>query len=84
MYLQNIEDITYNRYSKELAEKIKDQVLGIQEYEISELMNKVDPDFDISGITNGPDTEMSSDIATRYITDNSTKRFLEIFNGSTL
>jgi len=27
MYLQNIEDITYNRYSKELAEKIKDQVL---------------------------------------------------------
>jgi hypothetical protein len=26
----------------------------------------------------------SSDILTRYITDNSTRKFLEIFNGSTL
>ena len=84
MYLQNIEDITYNRYSKELAEKIKDQVLWVQNYEISELVTKVDPSFDISGLSDGPDTEMSSDIATRYITDNSTKRFLEIFNSSSL
>jgi hypothetical protein len=26
-YLENIEDITYNRYSKELAEKVSEKIL---------------------------------------------------------
>lgn len=84
MYLQNIEDITYNRYSKELAKKVSDQVLGIQNAELQDLLIAVDPEFDISGVASGPDVNASSDILTRYITDNSTKKFLEIFNGSTL
>jgi len=84
MYLQNIEDITYNRYSKELAEKVKDQVLGVQNADIQDLLIEVDPDFDMSGFWDGPDSSSSSDVLTRYITDNATKKFLEIFNGSTL
>jgi len=84
MYLQNIEDITYNRYSKELAEKIKDQVLWVQNAEISDLIRQVDPDFDISSLSSGPDASNSSDVLSRYITDNTSKKFLEIFNGSTL
>jgi uncharacterized repeat protein (TIGR01451 family) len=84
MYMQNIEDITYNRYSKDLARKVSDQVLGIQNAELQDLLIAVDPEFDISGIESGPDVNASSDILTRYITDNSTKKFLEIFNGSTL
>lgn len=82
--MQNIEDITYKRYSKELAEKVKDQVLGIQNLEIQDLLRNVDPEFDISGLSSGPDVNASSDILTRYITDNATNKFLEIFNSSTL
>ena len=84
MYLQNIEDITYHRYSKELAEKVKDQILGIQNLEIQDLLINVDPEFDISALSNGPNVESSSDVLTRYITDNATNKFLEIFNSSTL
>ena len=84
MYLQNMEDITYNRYSKELAEKVKQQVLGMQNHDIGDLLAQIDPDFDISGISNGPDIAGSSDIMTRYITDNATKKFLEVLNASTL
>jgi len=83
-YLENIEDITYNRYSKELAERIKDDVLWVQNKTIADLLINVDPDFDISGLSTGPDANASSDILTRYITDNTSKKFLEIFNGSTL
>jgi len=84
MYLQNIEDITYNRYSRELAEKVKQQVLGMQNYDIADLLTKIDPEFDVSLISSGMDIEGASDVMTRYITDNATKKFLEIFNSSTL
>jgi uncharacterized repeat protein (TIGR01451 family) len=84
MYLQNVEDITYNRYSKELAKKVSDQVLGRQNAELQDLLTAVDPEFGTSGIESGPDVNSSSDVLTRYITDNSTKKFLEIFNGSAL
>ena len=46
-----MEDITYNRYSKELAEKVKQQVLGMQNHDIGDLLAQIDPDFDISGIS---------------------------------
>ncbi len=83
-YLQNIEDITYNRYSKELAEKIKNQVLGVQNQDIQDLLIKVDPEFDLSRFSSWPDIAASSDIMTRYITNNATNKFLEIFNSSAL
>lgn len=50
MYMQNIEDITYKRYGKDLAEKVKNQVLGIQNLEIQDLLRNVDPEFDISSL----------------------------------
>ena len=84
MYLQNVEDITYNRYSKELAEKVKSQVLDGQNTELQSLINAVDPSFNISAYSDSPDQEVSSDVLTRYITDNATNKYLEIFNGSTL
>ena len=84
MYLQNMEDITYNRYSKDLAEKVKDQVLGIQNADITDLLTQIDPEFDLSALSRGPDISGSSDIISRYVTDNATKKFLQIFNGTTL
>lgn len=83
-YLENIEDITYNRYSKELAEKVSKKILWVQNADIYDLLQQVDPDFDISGAQSAPDPNSSSDVLTRYITDNSTKKLLEVFNGSTL
>jgi len=83
-YLENIEDITYNRYSKELAERVSQKILWVQNADIADLLAEVDPDFDISWVQNTPDVNSSSDILTRYITDNSTKKLLEVFNGSTL
>ncbi len=50
MYMQNIEDITYKRYGKDLAEKVKNQVLGIQNLEIQDLLRNIDPEFDISSL----------------------------------
>jgi len=83
-YLQNIEDISYNRYSKELAQRVSQRILWVQNADISDLLREVDPDFDISWIDNIPDADSSSDVLTRYITDNATKKLLEVFNGSTL
>lgn len=85
MYLQNIEDLTYNRYSKELAKKVSEQILSGQNEEIVSLLQKIDSKFDMTSFNNaGPDPDASSDVMTRYITNNATKKFLEIFNGSTL
>lgn len=83
-FVENKEDIVYKRYSKELAEKVKNQILWVQNQDIKDLILKVDPNFDISKLSSGPDIEKSSDILSRYVTDNSTKRFLQIFNESTL
>jgi len=83
-YLENIEDITYNRYSKELAEKVSGKILWVQNADIADLLAEVDPNFDISWIQNSPNTASSSDVLTRYITNNSTKKLLEVFNGTAL
>lgn len=82
-YYDNLEDITYYRFSKELAEKVKQYILGEQDAELSDLIAKLDPGFDTSAL-GWPSTEWQSDIATRYITKNSTKRFIEIFNEATI
>lgn len=83
-YLENIEDIAYNRFSAELAERVTDDVLWSQNDTIADLISNVDPSFDISWLSSWPDASSSSDILTRYITNNTTNSFLEIFNSSAL
>lgn len=79
---ENLEDISYNRFSKELAEKVKNAILGTQSDEISDLIKKVDPSLDISSLVSWPDLSRSSDIATRYVIKNVVKNFLSVFNSS--
>jgi hypothetical protein len=83
-YLENLEDITYKRYSKDLAEKIKDKILWMDDEQLVDLITKVDPNFDTSSLIEWPDTANTFDIHSRYITDNTVKNFMEIFNDSTL
>ena len=83
-YLENIEDLTYNRYSKDLAAAVKDQVLEWSSDDMRELISNLDPNFPLDGFNTGPDITDVPDVQTRHITDASVKKFLEIFNGSAL
>ncbi|MCD5380636.1 VCBS repeat-containing protein, partial [Candidatus Gracilibacteria bacterium] len=88
-YLENKEDLNYSRYSKELAQSIQDRVLGAQSDQITDLMKDLDPDVtDLSALesfkSTGPDISKTSAISTRFITNNVTKKFLEVLNSSTL
>lgn len=84
MYLENKEDLIYKRYSKELAEKLKDQILWTQDNQLRDLITKIDPGFDTSVLSSWPDLEKNFDVHTRYITDSVVKNFLEIFNEATI
>ena len=44
-YIDNKEDIVYKRYSKPLAEKIKNNVLNDSNTKINDLISEVDPSF---------------------------------------
>ncbi len=91
-YLENKEDLNYSRYSKELAQKIQDRVLGAQRDKITDLIDNLDPAIsDLSALSSGaldnlewPDIWQTSAISTRFITKNVTKKFLETLNSSTL
>ena len=88
-YLENKEDINYSRYSKELAQSIQDRVLWSQNDEIKELIDDLDPNItDLSKIddfqSRWPDISDTSAISTRFITNNVTKKFLEVLNSSTI
>ena len=88
-YLENREDLTYNRFSKDLAERLKDKVLWSQNEEIKDLLkwdilkffedNKVD----INKVS-WPELDSTPDIQTRHVTKNSTNKFLEVINSWTL
>ncbi len=83
-YLWNKEDLVYSRYSKELAEKLKKLILTESNTEISSLIKNINSNFDPKTLWSWPDLAQSSDIATRYITDNVVKSFLEVLNSSTI
>nr|MDD3720153.1 VCBS repeat-containing protein [Candidatus Gracilibacteria bacterium] len=81
----NLEDIVYNRFSKELATKLKDQILNGGQDELQNLIKTAFPELALSGTTSsGSMFDGTSDISTRYVTNQLTKRFIEIFNSSTL
>lgn len=80
-YLENKEDIVYNRYTKDLANKLKSEILWSSENILSDLAKKVDPSLDKNTIKS-VDTSLDNvpDIQSRYIINNSVKKFLEIFS----
>ncbi len=81
-YMKNIEDISYNRYSKELADKIKDEVLDSQNSQLENIVWAIDSDElkDAFASSSSPDTTNTSDIMTKEIVDGTTNTFIEIFN----
>ncbi len=83
-YLANIEDITYNRFSAELAEKLKENYFGAQWNFIWDIGSLFWSGVDFSDMLLWPTTKNVPDIQMRLIIQNTTKKFLEIFNSSTL
>ena len=83
-YIENREDFTYDRYSKELAQSVSDQVLSGSSEDIQDLIWALDPDFPIDAFGSSPDVDNAPDIQTRHVADNSIEKFLEIFNSSAL
>jgi len=81
-YLDNKEDLVYGRYSKDLAERIKNSVLWAEKNEIKDLVSDLDSSIPFDKLSSWPDVSTTSDISTRYVTNNSTKKFLEVVNSS--
>ncbi len=83
-YLDNIEDLTYNRFSSALAEKLKKNYFGAQSDYIWDISTVFWKNADLSSFLGWPTTTNIPDIQTRYIIQNTTKKFLQIFNESSL
>ena len=83
-YLDNKEDIVYNRFNKKLAWKIKDEVMWDQNVTVQELLKKVDPSFDISSYSDSLDISTTPDIQTRSIVENVSKQLIEMFSAWTI
>ena len=82
-YLENKEDIVYNRFSKELADKVQNTALGNSTDVLWSLISSINPDFDPSSITTGTDTSQAPDIQTRHIIEKITKNLIEVFSKGT-
>lgn len=83
-YLDNREDLVYNRFSKDLAKKLKDKVLWKNNEDLSSLIKNVDPNFDLSKYSWNLSAENITDIQSRYIIQNSIKKFVQAFNWPSL
>ena len=83
-YIENKEDIVYNRFNKVLANKLKDEVLGQQTNDIWKLIEKVDPNIDLSAISSWMDLSNIPDIQTRRVVQQSIKNFIEAFSKWTI
>lgn len=83
-YLDNKEDIVYNRFGKVLADKIKGAVMWDQENTVQELAWKVDPSFDISSFTSAMDLSTIPDIQTRSVVENVSKKLIQMFSDWTI
>lgn len=84
-YLENKEDIVYNRYTKELANKLKEELLWNSTNMLMDLAKKVNPNIEDS-LVKSVDTSLNNvpDIQSRYIINNSIKKFLEIFSKGSI
>ncbi len=81
-YLNHTEDFAYNRYSKELAQKITDEVLGAQNKNLEEIIWKIDSKEIKQAFSkfNWPSLNRSTDIMSKQVIDNVSNNFIEVFN----
>ncbi|MDD2566021.1 MAG: VCBS repeat-containing protein [Candidatus Gracilibacteria bacterium] len=87
LYIQNIEDLAYNRYNKYLAKKLSDLFYGNTQDETSNLFKDAgaaNPDllaYVNSNLSNSsPDTSSVPDVMTKQIITAVTKQFFQVFN----
>jgi hypothetical protein len=78
-YLENKEDILYQRYNQELWDRIKEKVLDGQKDSMDGLQDIFWDSVDLSKVT-WPELLNVPDIQTRHIINKSTKKFVEIFS----
>lgn len=86
-FLDNIEDLNYNRYSKDLVEKLSKTQTDNQTDINWDVETVFWTGFDIwqfSSWSSLTSTTWVPDIQTRYIVNNSIKRLVEIFNSSAI
>ncbi|PID86452.1 hypothetical protein CSB08_00530 [Candidatus Gracilibacteria bacterium] len=82
-YLENKEDLAYNRFSNEFANKLKNGVTNNSSKEIGDMIKDINPNF-ISSTGGGINLTNSPDIQSRHVIKKYAKKMLEIFNPSTL
>lgn len=83
-YLLNIEDISYNRFSKYLADKLAKSYLWTANSEIASTLGSLGLNLDLSSYSSTPDFSTAPDISTLSAITKTIKRFVEIFNESGL
>lgn len=88
-YLDNIEDITYKRYSKDLAKKMSSNFYSFNNSYLSEVNSllwnqKNDITDALSNWTNIDFLEWTPDIQSKAIIDKAWKKLINIFNQATL
>lgn len=82
--LENMEDLSYNRFSAQLAEKLKKNYFWAQSDYIWDIGSIFWSGIDMSSMLLWPTTQNIPDIQTRHIINKTTKKFIEIFNESAL
>ncbi|MBW7954446.1 VCBS repeat-containing protein [Candidatus Gracilibacteria bacterium] len=83
-YLNNLEDLTYNRFSKELTEKLKKDYTNAQGDFIGDVKSILGDQANIGSLIGRPTTLNIPDVQLRHIIKSTTKQFLEIFNADSL
>lgn len=83
-YLLNIEDISYNRFSKYLADKLANSYMATSAKDAVSSLSLLGLDFDFSSLSATPDMTNVPDVSTILSINKSIKRFVEIFNASSL
>lgn len=78
-YLDNKEDLIYNRFTKWLANKISSQVNWYNEGELLSLVWEIAPDLLLDYQDSSESFASATDIQNRYVINNSIKKFVEIF-----
>lgn len=83
-FLLNIEDISYNRFSKYLADKLAKAYNATNDSEIKSTISSLWLDIDLSSFSSTPNMTKAPDVSTIMVINKSIKRFVEIFNESSL
>ena len=81
LYLENIEDITYRRFNKYLAQKLYDSSQGFYGLDAKTVKDPTIKSILETNLTSPMDLSKIPDITTKDIIEKSTKQFFEVLNG---